>query len=309
MKIQEIFDIIYTIHHSNNNSNNNNNNNNSSKVFFLRTGINLPNSKIIEMYDEIVRVVNSMGYSDPIDFIRDYFPDEDFGRIRIFKKNLELKIKVEKEDKASEEPKRSKIQSPVIEKEVVLKPIKIKRDVFQQNNEEISEIPMKERSKILKYKKMSRKFKEMEVREKEIDNKYDYFLLKKATEQTPNNTTNAMMSDNREILRDNPFIGSFYNDIDLKFREVMYKIYKYNRTQMKDKSKMTEEIEFLEEYFGNKLQLKRGEAETNLKLSNAIAYLMKKLQNKIFESEEDEVIEAMMYFKAKLCLFYNYYRK
>lgn len=303
MKIQEIFDIIYTVRLSENKG--------SVKcpsmgdIFFMRTGVSLPQSKIMEMYDEINRVVNSMGYSDPLDFLQDFFPNEDFKRMRIFRKNSELKIKVEaQEEKVSiEEPKRSsKMQSPVVEKEVVLKPIKIKKEVFQPV--EYGEIPPKDRSKILKYKKMSRRFKEMENKEKEIDNKYDYFMYRTGLEEE-----DREKKDSRSILEDNPFIGEFYNDIDLKFREVMYKIYKYNRTQMKDKSKMTEEIEFLEEYFCKKLQLKKGETETSRKLSNAIAYLMKKLQNKIFESEEEEVIEAMMYFKAKLCLFYNYYRK
>lgn len=303
MKIQEIFDIIHTVHSFNFTQPEYS----LSKLFFMRTGINLPHDKIIEMYEEIKRVVNSIGYSEPLDFIQDFFPNEDFRRIRIFRKNLELKIKVETQEEKTtttiEEPKKNnKIQSPVIEKEIVLKPIKIKKEIFQPV--EYGEIPPKDRSKILKYKKMSRRFKEMELKEKEIDNKYDYFMYKTGIEDGDSNK-----EDNRSILNENPFIGQFYNDVDLKFREVMYKIYKHNRSQMKDKTKMTEELEFLEEYFVNKLEMKKGDVETNKKLANAIAYLMKKLQNKIFESEEVEIVEAMMYFKTKLCLFYNYYRK
>lgn len=115
--------------------------------------------------------------------------------------------------------------------------------------------------------------------------------------------------DNRELLVENPFMDQFYGDLDLEFRGVMYKIYKYNRTQVKDKSKYSAEMEFLEEYFSKKLSIERQEEDAVRKLSNAVAYLMKKLQSKIFESEDDEVIEAMLYFKIKLCAFYNYYRK
>lgn len=314
MKTQEIFDIAYTV-----NLSGLKNEQLLTRTFFMRTGINLPHSRILEMYQEILRVVNSMGYSDPMDFLQDYFPNEDFRKVRIFRKNLALKVKLERAEtpvpeeqilkteftafpNTAEEPKRVRTQSPGVEKEVVLKPIKIKREMFQGGC--LVEISQKERSKILKYKKSSKRFKEMEPREKEIDNKYDYFVHRARLEEEPRG-----MVDSRDLLQENPFVGQFFGDLDMKFREVMFKIYKYNRSQIKDKSRMTQEMDFLEEYFCEKLQMSKGEEDSAKKLSNAIAYLMKKLQNKIFESDEEEVIEAMLYFKARLSSFYNYYRK
>lgn len=292
------------------------------RTFFMRSGIVLPFKELMSLYHEILRVVNSKGYSDPLDFLKDFFPNENFQKLQLFRKNLCRKIKLEKssalkpmEEPEStvqpgvhetnvEEPKRIKVQSPKKEgqeQEVVQKPIKIKREVVLDSP--MGEMTPRDRIRVMKYKKQSKRFKEMDPREKEMDNRYDHFMHRAKLEEGGEH-----YGDNRSLLVENPFMGKLYADLDLEFREMMYKIYKCSRTKNKDKSQATQDLEFLEEYFSRKLELNHTEA-CNTKLSNAIAYLMKKLQNKIFECDDKEVSEAMQYFKTRLCAFYNFYRK
>lgn len=323
MKAQEIFDIAYSV-----NLAGLENEYQLVRTFFMRSGIRISYSEIIELYKEILRVVSSMGYSDPLDFLKDFFPEESFRKIRVFRKNIYKKIKLEKtpvqqpasttESKLEinsfqsnpEESKKTRTQNPkhdTIDKEVMSKPIKIKKEIL---DEEVRrgglgvEMSQKDKARILKYKKTSKKFKDMDPKEKEIDNKFDYLMHRSKLDEK-----SRMFLDNRQLLTDNPFISSIYNDLDLEFREVMYKIYKYNRSQIKDKSKYAVEMEFLENYFAKKLNISKQEEDSSRKLSNAIAYLMKKIQNKIFEVDDEETVGLMLYFKTKLCGFYNYYRK
>ncbi|KAM0680692.1 hypothetical protein GINT2_000962 [Glugoides intestinalis] len=292
------------------------------RTFFMRSGIMLPFQEIMSLYNEILRVVNSKGYSDPLDFLKDFFPSENFQKLQLFKKNLCRKIKLEKATKAKaveppeaiahpgtqeinvEEPKRIKVQSPKKEeneREVVQKPIKIKREVVLDSP--MGEMTPRDRIRVMKYKKQSKRFKEMDPREKDMDNRYDHFMYRSKLQEV-----GQCYNDSRSLLVENPFMGKLYADLDLEFREMMYKIYKYSRTKNKDKSQATRDLEFLEEYFNKKLDLRHTEA-CNTKLSNSIAYWMKKLQNKIFECDDKEVVETMQYFKARLCAFYNFYRK
>lgn len=182
MRTQEIFDIAYSVSLAGLE-----NEHQLVRAFFMRSGVHLPYSEIVDLYQEIVRVVNTMGYSDPLDFIKDFFPEENFRKIRIFRKNAGKKIKLEKiptqqlvtttENKqesntfqtAVEEPKRIKVQSPkseIIEKETVLRPIKIKKGVFEKEEDITSDISIKDRNRTMKYKKVSRRFKEMDQKKK-----------------------------------------------------------------------------------------------------------------------------------------------
>lgn len=318
MKIQDVFDVAYAVSLTGLE-----NKQQLVRTFFMRSGVRLSYTDIFKLHQEILRVVNTAGYSDPLDFLRDFFPDEDFRRIRVFKKNVGRRIKLpqvptqpqpelvdmteEPEPTTIEEPKRTtRLQSPrtdTVEKEVVvLKPIKIKNEITSA--EPTEEMTPREKSRVIKYKKTSRRFKEMDQKEKEVDNRFDHLQYRSRIEEG-----SKRFLDNRSALEESPFMRRFFSDIDLEFRQVMYKIYKYNRTQMKDKTRYASEIEFLEEYFRKKLGVEKLEEDGAKKLSNVIAYLMKKLQTKIFESEDSEVIETMLYFKTKLCTFYNYYRK
>ncbi|ELA42040.1 uncharacterized protein VICG_00887 [Vittaforma corneae ATCC 50505] len=323
MKVQEIFDIAYSV-----NLAGLDNEYQLVRTFFMRSGVRLSYNEIVELYREILRVVNSMGYSDPLDFLKDFFPEKEFRKVRVFRKNINRRIKlertptqqpvntVEKKSQISstqvspEEPKKARIQnlkSDMTEKEAVSRPIKIKKEVFDGrvgSGELNVEMSQKDKNKVMKYKRTSKRFKDMDQKEKEADNKFDYFMYRSKLDEK-----SKMYLDNRQLLNDNPFISNIYNDIDLEFREVMYRIYKHNRSQIKDKSKYAIEMEFLENYFAKKLNISKQEEDSSRKLSNAIAYLMRKLQNKIFEVEDDETVELMLYFKTRLCAFYNYYRK
>lgn len=320
MKAQEIFDIAFSVHLAGLE-----NEYQLVRTFFMRSGIKLSYKEIVAFYKEVLRVVNSMGYSEPLDFLKDFFPNENFRKIKIFKKNINKRIKVENsqtqteidlgeskieskqvQQQSQDEPKRIKIQSPkneTLEKDLSTKPIKTLKNVFEEGGSPI-EIAQRDKSKISKYKKTSRRFKEMDQREKEIDNRLDYFMHRSKLDEK-----GQKFVDNREFLGENPFSRSFFDDLDLEFRDVMFRIYKFNRTQTKDKTKFLGEIEFLEGYFNRKLNIIKKDEESLKKLSNAVAYLMKKLQNKIFESEESGMVELLLYFKSKLNTFYNFYRK
>lgn len=362
MSPHEIFNIVYSVSLVGTSSEYQ-----LTRTFFMRSGVRLPYSTIIEMYEEIKRVVNSKGYSEPMDFLKDFFPGEDFRKMPIFKKNLGVPIRIEKPPVAthqeaagpaapagtntgSEEPKRLKMQSPrndSVEREVVNKPIKIKKEVIGgseqtmkkdtgdiavkkdletllEKKESPYEISIKDRNRISKYKKNSKRFKEMDHKEKEIDNRYDYHMHKAkfsasrigsraekhpAPEKTRGaETGEAYWEDNREVLEENPFMSKMYSDMDLDFREVMFKIYKHNRAAMKDKTKLGQELEFLQEYFDTKLEIGK-DADCAKKLTNTIAYLMRKIQVKIFECDDEAETEILLYFKTKLSAFYNFYRK
>lgn len=319
MKIHDIYEVAYSVKLAGLS-----NENQLVRTFFMRSGKRLPFIKILELYQEILRVVHSLGYSDVFDFLKDFFPEEDFERIRISKKNLDVKLLVN--STALNVPTESVVASPmpgvfqpeqeepvsvpvavekgeIVNKEVVLKPIKVFKDTL--NTEPLPfEITPKDKLRVNKFKRISKKFREMDVREKEVDNKYDYFMHRSKIDES----VRAEL-DNRELLEENPFMGTFYGDLDLEFRGIMYKIYKYNKNKIKDKTQYADEMAFLEKYFAKKLHMGKKDDGSVQKLSNAIAYLMKKLQNKIFETDDPEVMESMLYFKTKLYLFYNYYRK
>lgn len=378
MKIQDIFEIAYSVKLSGIS-----NENQLVRTFFMRSGKRLPFSKILELYNEILRVVKSFGYSDVFDFLNDYFPNENFEKIRVYNKNLNLKLAISNtlqsppvesvilspipkvSSPVVEEPKISPVQMEKNEatvKEVSVKPIKIFREALKDyknkeivssskiidnvnsqskdssilkesladiqvkegsindvnlNSNELSksmsdrrdlpseyEVTPKDKARINKYKKLSKKFREMDAKEKELDNRYDYLMHHSKVDQNIKTIT-----DNRNLLEDNPFTGKLYDDLDLEFRMVMFKIYKLNKNKIKDKSNYNEEIDFLEKYFCKKLHIVRKDDDAVKKLANAVAYLMKKLQNKIFDTEDSAIIESMLYFKTKLYLFYNYYRK
>lgn len=184
--------------------------------------------------------------------------------------------------------------------------IKINKSINKATDATAIDIPSRDKIKILKYKKSSKKHKEMDPREKEMDNRYDFFELKSRMSESKSEKT---VEDNRILLGENPFMGQSFGDLDVEFRNLMYKIYKNTKSKMKDKSNLKEEMEFLEEYFCKKLHISKEDDGSAKKLANAIAYLMKKLQNKIFESDDPTIVASMLLFKSRLCSFYNFYRK
>lgn len=200
-------------------------------------------------------------------------------------------------------PEKPKILKPhEIEKKIQeSKVIKIKRKInYEHFEKNIKDPSPNEKAKITRYKKNSKKFREMDPRERENDIKYDYFLF---------NDKNITSDNSKELLANNPFMIQFFGDLDMDFRKVMFKIYKNTRGRIKDKTFLQEELKTLGEYFFKKLHITKIEDENAKKLSNAVCYIMKKLQNKIFESEDPAIVSSMLFFKSRLAAFYNFYRK
>jgi len=61
-------------------------------------------------------------------------------------------------------------------------------------------------------------------------------------------------------------------------------------------------------YFEMNLEIKAQDDSSIKRLGSAVAYLVKKLQHKIFEATDSEIIRILSYFKVQLSVFYNYYK-
>lgn len=292
-------------------------------VFFMRSGHEINYKIFSEIYSNLE--IKSRNYTNLLGFLISQYPNFNHHIIDsikyegVFNKDVdissELDISEEQEiqeiipvapiipptsNTTAENAKIPKISEPAKTQEST-KVIKIKKkSKFENLERKFLEPSTAEKTKIIKYKKNSKNFREMDVKDKETDTRYDYYVIKDT--ETPN-------MDSRELITTNPFMNMFFGDIDVDFRKVMFKIYRNTRGRVKDKSNLQEEINFLGEYFFKKLHITRIEDENSKKLANAICYIMKKLQNKIFDSEDPFVISSMLYFKSRLSAFYNYYRK
>lgn len=303
MEIQDLFDVAVSVSLAGTE-----NEHQLCRTFFMRSGRRASFQTLMSVYGRMEHIVRERGYSDPLDYLKDFFPGENYECMKVFRDSLDLDVKVEIGSKRSEETEvqddaaaqRTGVSGP----EETRVPIKIKIDGRRKDDKVAIEIPPRDRAKILRYKKTSKKYREMDQREKDADNMYDYFVSRARVDET-----GSMFVDNRCVLDENPFMHQFFGDLDIGFRNVMLKVYRHSRTRMKDKSRYGKDMEFLEEYFDKKLQISRDEEGSGMKLANAIAYLMRKLQHKIFETEDPEIVESMHYLKTKLCSFYNFYRK
>lgn len=308
MQMQDLFDVAYSVSLAGVE-----NEYQLCRTFFMRSGKRASFQTLRTIYEKMKRIVGDRGYSDPLDYLEDFFPNERYERMKIFRSSLELNVKIALEKKVEaggepEAPKKEelavlKVEPSVSEPEEARMQIRIKSDA-KKSNEAAVEIPPRDKAKILRYKKASKKYKEMDQKEKEIDNRYDYFVVQSRMDETGKRFT-----DNRACLDKNPFMQQFFGDLDIEFRKVMFKIYRHDRSKTKDKSRYKEDMEFLESYFAKKLRISRSEEGGVKKLANAIAYLMKKLQHKIFETDDRGIIESMLHLKSKLCQFYNFYKK
>lgn len=311
MQIQDLFDVAFSVSLAGVE-----NEYQLCRTFFMRSGKRVSFQTLKCIYERMEQIVRDRGYSDPLDYLEDFFPNENFESVKIFRGSLELNVKIALESKRveaggeqepfakKEEPFALKTESSASELEEDKVLIKIKSNVVKKDSEAAVEIPPRDKAKILRYKKASKKYKEMDLKEKEIDNRYDYFIAQSRMDETGKG-----LADNRFCLEENPFMQRFFGDLDIEFRKVMYKIYRHNRSKTKDKSRYREDMEFLEDYFTKKLHICKSEESSVKKLANAVAYLMKKLQHKIFETEDQGIVESMHHFKTKLCSFYNFYRK
>lgn len=303
------------------------------RYMHIRTGRRVSVDDIRSAYDEIARRAAENGYSRPLDYLKDHFPGGytesvpvcdkllDPVLLQSFTKYTSVPGTAERPRTAgasplpiaAEPPKASAKRAPAAEppappeedcfqRRKIMRPPKLKKESAGDGC--AVDIPADVRSKIIKQKKNTRHYREMTPRERETDNRFDYFLL-----QSRRDESGKFFYDSRRLLADSPFMGEFFSDLDIDFRKIMAGIHGHNRGLTKDKSRWQEEIATLKAYFEQKLELEPGDDASTKRLASAVAYLMKKLQSKIFETEDSELIRMLFYFKSKLCFFYNFYRK
>lgn len=200
-----------------------------------------------------------------------------------------------------------------ISKDIIEKPEKFKEE-FETKECETKECETKEtedinipadiKNKIIKNKKTMKYYREMGVKERELDNKYDYILNISQKDEL-----GKFVLDNRVYLNKFPLIGKMFDDIDLEFRKIMDEIYNRDKKMDKNKNQWVKEIEILTQYFKNKLNIGEENEIVVKRLGVVVANLMKKLQLKIFETEDIEITRLLLNFKMQLGVFYSYYRK
>lgn len=298
------------------------------KAMQIRTGKREQAEEIKKAYIEMKEFSMERGYGDPADFIRDYFSDEYTEDVLLYRRPVDtIKMRKILDQGGYAEAVREMAEVAAIISEApeprrapepqsngkIRKPEKIMSALNSAYNINLAynkvpgspiEIPADVKARIIKPKRTLKYYREMSLKEREADNKFDYFWL-----QSKKDESGKFFYDGREILADNPLSGALFSDFDIEFRKIMAGIYNFNRSLVKNKSKWHEEILILKNYFEKKLDIGAISEASTKRLATAIGYLMKKLQLKIFESEEPESIKILAYFKSQLCVFYNFYRK
>lgn len=325
MDIKELYDIVYTMQLFQNYDEED-----IINSMLIRTGKRFEFNYILDYYNKIKKISNQFGYTNPMNFIINFFPGKFNTQIPISSKQINKiklqKIFCEKNSQSKNFLKEERIPSIHISQETTTNKLK-KVTSYQDNSQKDEyfikskinkpeklkiensvgtsiEIPTDIKNKIIKTKKSQKYYREMSLKEKETDNKFDYYLM-----QSIRDESGKFYYDNREVLNDFPIIGKFFDDIDIEFRKIMAEIYNYNKNLTKDKTKWNTEIQILKKYFEVKMNIKQQDYSSFKKLGSVIAYLMKKLQLKIFETNDLEIIRILLYFKTQLSSFYNYYKK
>lgn len=305
------------------------------QYMLIHTGVREDPVFIRRSYADILDRASRHGYTDPMDFLRDYFPggylealatvDEPIDRKRLHElfesKGLvprKITARPEEGQSPAEPPARrakpaaaaeglsgrqadSKTDSKADARGDIKKPEKIFRGGVPGSP---IEIPPAIKAEIVKNKRASKYYREFSPREREIDNRFDYFMM-----QAQRDESGKFFHDNREAVEEFPLVGTAFSDIDSEFRRVMAGIYSGNTEFTKDKNKWVEEMKILREYFQKKVGMEAGDELSSKRLAFTVAHLMKKLQHKIFDTENPRAIRALVYFKLQLSAFYNFYRK
>lgn len=329
MDAQHWYDVIYSVNRANTGDPRS-----LVQAMLVRTGKREPADKITQTYDEILSFCRNYGYDNPLNFLKDYYATEYTERIPLYNKHIDgaklqkllehnnitseinapkdgisRTITLDAEDAGVKRTKKSTTaESPEPKKDAaiqkggkIMKPERLRKEGVPGSP---IEIPTDLKTKIIKHKRSAKYYKEMSPKEREIDNRFDYFLI-----QSKKDESGRFFYDNKEILNENPFMGALFSDIDIEFRKIMAGIYSFNKSLVKDKMRWQDEIVLLKNYFEKKLDIEIPDDASTKRLATAIAYLMKKFQMKIFETEDSETIRILLYFKNQLSAFYNFYRK
>ncbi|KAI5168539.1 hypothetical protein PAEPH01_0220 [Pancytospora epiphaga] len=298
------------------------------RCYFIRSDVRETAENIIKMYKDILQEANNHGYSDPMGFIADYFQGSYSEDIPLHRKKIDrekLSTLIGKETETSNTIKISRNQGehtkkPVIEikkvkKSNFIETPKPKKQEFiiakpgkilgaEETVGSPIEIPPDAKVRISKTKKLLPYYRELSVKDRDADNRFDYFVI-----HSQSNESGKVFYDSRGVLDEHPLMREIMGDFDVEFRRIMNGIYNRVKHQNKDKSRKQEDLEILQEYFERKLGIAREEDNQGKRLASAVAYLMKKLQIKLFETDEKAVIQALLFFKSQLYLFYSYYRR
>ncbi len=323
MDIQKWYDVVYTIKLVGTSD--------SEKIvksMLIRSGKRDDASTILNLYNEIVAYAEKHGYNDPMDFIKDYFYGKYSEMIGMSGNQLSrLKLDNETNDKGifsgSMYSNEKKLFIPSNMYKVMKNENNEENITNRKENYDISDkiirpekllkegsfgsifvIPSEIKNKITKSKKMIKYYREMQQKEKEIDNKFDYFAEISRKDESGN-----FFQDNRESMENFPLIGNLFDSMDIKYRKIMDDIINRNKNTIKDKNKWMDEIKILIEYFKNKLNIDQEDQLATKRLGVIISSLMKQIQLKIFETEDIETIRLLLNFKLQLTVFYNYYKK
>ncbi len=186
-------------------------------------------------------------------------------------------------------------------------PIKVKSDILEFKEDENKKkkvtgnkrvcpvfIPQDLLDKIVKKKKNIIYYKEMSMEEKEIDNMIDYAIHQSYQNR---NDFNCF-----EIDQKPDFIKNYFSEEDIVFRRIMTKVVGFTRKG----GDFSHELDLLENYFRKILRIVRERPKA--KLTTSIAFLLKELTLTIFKAPIEDV-EILNFFKNRLFLFYNCYRK
>lgn len=166
-----------------------------------------------------------------------------------------------------------------------------------------SEISMELYEKLLKKKKNKKYYREMTVRQREVDNDIDMLIYgcynnEELEYSVPKNIKESKIID-------------FYTNTDLQFKHFLKKMATTTKTNLNNSSELTGEEEFLEKYFEEHFGIKceQTEGSPTHKLINTVLTIMKELQKRIFETKDKDEQNILCFFKSKLYMFYHHYKK
>lgn len=304
--------------------------------YFLWTGVTKPAQEILSAYNEILAVANKNGYSSPLDFLKDHYHGQYSTEIVRFDEEMpaELldKLIVLQEKKEKEASVGSQIEQPQVrDEQAMLSTIsrtastEVEESVLPEEDNYVFvprpvsrpeklpieavegtslHIPPHVRCKLTKYKRITNSYRQMDQRHRDADNRFDYFLSKAMS-----STSGRFSYTNSEQLNDHPFIGAKLTEKDMEFRKIMARVCKPGNHPGPNRSLWQEEILFLKNYFESKCGPLPSKEFSTRRLATAAAFLMKQLQIMLFETEDSLLSELIFFFKTRLIMFYNFYKK
>ncbi|KAI5148497.1 hypothetical protein ENBRE01_0358 [Enteropsectra breve] len=297
-------------------------------VFFY-TGRLFSLGEILHIYAKAYCIAAAVGYSNPLEYMRDCFSDGCVQQVRVYNRPAHEKEVLEYfEDNVSytQTASTDRMYGADSSKGDRLSSISLKEcsrtatkeeaegRSFESKNKSTKvgspargsnvQMSANEKHRITKDKKMHQYYRSMDQQEKDFDNIYDHFSGKSRV-----NEGGKFFFDSRNALADNPIFLDFLDAFEIQLREIVLKICGNSVSKDKDKNRWAKEIEVFEEYYSKKFNYKNDGEYGIKKLTSEIVKLLHIIQLKLFEIEDPGVQRAILHFKNKLHQFYNFYRK